>query len=323
MSVLNHPIAWSALALVALLSACSGEVQPPPPPPPPPAAGYYVSVETGAAGNPGTEAAPFKRISSALQVAQAGEVVHVLPGIYVDEDFPLQVPAYVNLVGDVASRGAKVVISGGGLQVSENITTAVLLGEGSRFAGFTVINPGDDTSALGVAVAMLEDDATIEHCDLMESDWGLVVGRYSVRHIIKDNRFRRNTEGGLLFDEAGTRALVQDNTATENRIGIYVLRARPDRLEFAHPISGEARAAVRVATAWAETASGTCSSRKRTSRPETISGTTSLQPRPPATSNGTWGTRTRPAPPSGAPSPCRCGCGMERLVRIGDCSCPC
>ena len=42
---------------------------------------HHVSL-TGHGGNPGTQAKPFKRISSAAEVAQPGDVVTVHEGIY-------------------------------------------------------------------------------------------------------------------------------------------------------------------------------------------------------------------------------------------------
>ena len=65
------------------------------------AATYYVDPENGDDGNPGTLAAPLKRLTYALDIAVSGDDVLALPGLYSkftnNESFPLVIPAGVVL----------------------------------------------------------------------------------------------------------------------------------------------------------------------------------------------------------------------------------
>ncbi len=61
------------LAAAAILAGAFGTAQ---------AADLYVSLNTGANGNDGSKAAPYKNLWKALKVAQAGDVIHVAQGVY-------------------------------------------------------------------------------------------------------------------------------------------------------------------------------------------------------------------------------------------------
>src|SRR5512145_74774 len=83
---------------------------------------YYVNATTGLDTNAGTQAAPFKTITKALNTASvSGGIINVASGTYnVDnvEVFPLKLYNNVNLVGDVANKGGgatPTTISGGGV----------------------------------------------------------------------------------------------------------------------------------------------------------------------------------------------------------------
>src|SRR3989442_10112476 len=108
---------------------------------------YYVSASVGSDTNPGTQNSKFKRITHAMTVAtRSGTTVHVAPGTYSDEIFPIIVPAGVLLIGDEANKGGgstPTSIVGGGLAPGSapgDVSVAVLPGTGSTIAGFTITN---------------------------------------------------------------------------------------------------------------------------------------------------------------------------------------
>ena len=113
---------------------------------------YYVSASDGSDTNPGTRNLKFKRLTHAMSVAtRSGTTVQVAPGTYSNgEIFPIIVPAGVLLIGDEPTKGAgtpgvtsPTIILGGGLAPGSApgaVGVAVLPGEGSTVAGFTITN---------------------------------------------------------------------------------------------------------------------------------------------------------------------------------------
>ncbi|CAN1213095.1 Parallel beta-helix repeat protein [Tumidithrix helvetica PCC 7403] len=108
----------------------------------------------------GTQATPFRSITAALNAKpQAGTIVQIAPGTYsadTGEIFPLKIPAGVTLRGDSSSRGAGVLISGGGTFVSPTFArqnVSMLLGNGATVEGITLTNSGNRGYALWVESA--------------------------------------------------------------------------------------------------------------------------------------------------------------------------
>ncbi|MEE3718417.1 S-layer homology domain-containing protein [Tumidithrix elongata RA019] len=108
----------------------------------------------------GTQATPFRSITAALNAKpQAGTIVQIAPGTYsadTGEIFPLKIPAGVTLRGDSSSRGAGVLISGGGTFVSPTFArqnVSMLVGNGTTVEGITLTNSGNRGYALWVESA--------------------------------------------------------------------------------------------------------------------------------------------------------------------------
>ena len=192
------------------------------------AADYYVSV-LGDDDNPGTEEAPFEHIGKALAVAAPGQRIQVMPGTYRLEQFPLQVPAGVELLGDLESGGAQVKILGSArISPVSTFAASVTLGEGSRIAGFEIENPIDLGVSTGdCAVVVLGASAVVERCRLVNSECGIFVAE-GTDQILRENVFTGNLFG-LMFDNAGSNARVEQNTIANNTaVGVNVRRALPD-----------------------------------------------------------------------------------------------
>ena len=106
---------------------------------------YYVDGNFGDDANPGSEALPLKTISTALALAHSGSTIKVAEGTYdtaLGEVFPLVIPAGVQLIGDVSTRGAATIIDGYGnvgQPVSgRNANAAVVGSDNALLTGFTV-----------------------------------------------------------------------------------------------------------------------------------------------------------------------------------------
>lgn len=109
----------------------------------------YVNPQTGtdATGAGTTEATPYKTITFALQQAQSGTVIQLVPGTYsseTGEKFPLTLPQGVTLRGDEAGKGQGILITGSGKYTSrtfaaQNVT--ILPQNNSVITGVTVTNP--------------------------------------------------------------------------------------------------------------------------------------------------------------------------------------
>ena len=105
----------------------------------------FVNPVGNATGN-GSETAPFKTITQALQVAENNSVIVLAKGTYSAESgetFPLVLKSGVSIVGNSQSRGREIVIQGGGTYMSrtfarQNIT--MLGANNAAISGVTITN---------------------------------------------------------------------------------------------------------------------------------------------------------------------------------------
>ncbi len=105
----------------------------------------FVNPAGNATGN-GSEAAPFKTITQALQIAADNSVIVLASGTYSAESgetFPLVLKSGVSIIGNSQSRGRDIVIQGGGIYMSrtfarQNIT--ILGANNAAISGVTVTN---------------------------------------------------------------------------------------------------------------------------------------------------------------------------------------
>ncbi|HEY9881987.1 MAG TPA: DUF1565 domain-containing protein, partial [Thermosynechococcaceae cyanobacterium] len=116
----------------------------------------FVNATTGNDSNNGTQAAPFKTISRALQAAQAGTAIQLAAGTYsaaTGETFPIKIPAGVIVVGNEANKGSGILVSGSGIFPSPtfaNQNVTFQLANNAQLKGVTVTNP--DIRGTGVWV---------------------------------------------------------------------------------------------------------------------------------------------------------------------------
>jgi uncharacterized protein DUF1565 len=186
---------------------------------------WYVDAVNGSDANPGTAAAPFKRITMGLSVAANEDTVVVAPGTYDaanGEVFPLVVPYGVTLVGDEATKGAQTTIVSG--STGQSIDAAVSLRNNATIAGFTITATG-----LGCAtgVDVLGESVTVRNNSMVGTHRGACggVGLYlegtSVNGVASDNFISQNDQGVAIVDSAGAGTRLERNVITGNlRVGV-------------------------------------------------------------------------------------------------------
>ncbi len=196
---------------------------------------YWVSP-AGSDANPGTQNSKFKRITHAMTVAtRSGTTVHVAPGTYSnDEIFPIIVPAGVLLIGDEDTKGAgtpgvtsPTSIVGGGLAPGSapgDVSVAVLPGEGSTIAGFTITN---NNSSFTERRGLILRNSTVSLRSNTVTGATHKAGIYvdaSTNHMITGNHIvdngRSSSGSGLAFGKGGVGSKVENNLITGNGFGV-------------------------------------------------------------------------------------------------------
>lgn len=201
----------------------------------------YVNAATGSDRGAGSRQSPLKSLSQALDQARSGSEIHLEPGLYSQERFPLTVPPGVSVLG--TGRGAT--IRGGGPLATEAMgsqSVAVVLGEGSQLRNVTVTNP----LAQGIGLWLERGTALVTRCRLIGCGQDGMVAAGQAIPVAIDNEFSNNRASGLVllrqakgeirqnhFTEAGhgialsgqTAPLIIDNVIEQNRIGLILSQA--------------------------------------------------------------------------------------------------
>ena len=211
----------------------------------------YVNPTSGTDTAPGTQSAPFKTVTRALQAISAGTTIKLAPGLYntaSGETFPIIIPVDVILLGDESVKGKGTQITGSGKHNSpsfgmQNVTLRP--DSRSQLRGVSVTN--SDTRGTGLWIE--NTDPTIANCTFTECKREGIFSTGSAKAIVTDclfvmnaangisivreskGEFRKNTLQNTGFGLAiGDNAapLIVDNKIFENRSGIVLSRnARP------------------------------------------------------------------------------------------------
>lgn len=126
----------------------------------------YVNPATGSDSANGSQTAPLKSLTRALQQAKSGDAVQLSTGTYSTangEVFPIVIPAGVTVQGNESTKGSGILIQGSGQYISptfarQNITFR--MENNSKLRGVTVTNP--DTRGTGVWIE--STNPTIANC---------------------------------------------------------------------------------------------------------------------------------------------------------------
>ena len=193
----------------------------------------------------GSERAPFKTITQALQVARPSTVIFLSPGMYsqeTGETFPLRLKPDVTVQGNTETRGQGIVIQGSGFFLSPTFArqkVAIVGADRAILAGVTVKNPDPQ----GYGVWMESTSPAILDSTFTESghDGISVTGNGSP--LIRNNYFYQNGANGItiygtsqaevrenIFEQTGfainvnqkAAPLLIGNRITQNKDGIVV-----------------------------------------------------------------------------------------------------
>ena len=205
----------------------------------------YVNSVTGSDGSPGSQSAPLKTIARAIGIAPLGTIIQLATGTYSaasGEQFPLDIPSGVKVIGNESNKGSSTIIQGSGKFVSpsaagQNVT--ILLGTDSELRGVTVTNPEirgtgvwiESTSPTvanstftkckreGIFATGNANPAILDNLFLENSAAGVIMAG-SAKGVMRRNIFQ-NTGFGISL-QAQSSPLIVDNQIVQNRSGIVL-----------------------------------------------------------------------------------------------------
>ncbi|WP_333258687.1 DUF1565 domain-containing protein [Microcoleus sp. S13_C5] len=205
----------------------------------------YVNPQTGSDSAVGSQSAPFKTIAPAIARAASGTTIQLSPGTYSaasGEQFPLQIPSGVKVIGNETNKGRGTLIQGSGKFVSptaaaQNIT--ILLATNSELRGVTVTN----LDSRGTGVWIESTSPTVANCTFTQCKGEGIVATGTANPAILDNIFVENSVAGVITAgtakgvirrnifqktvlgislQAQSAPLIADNQILENRSGIVL-----------------------------------------------------------------------------------------------------
>ncbi len=127
---------------------------------------FNVNPTSGNDSSSGSASAPLKTLRRALQLAKSGDRIQLAPGSYTStsgETFPLTVPAGVTVIGNEASKGSGILISGSGQYLSRTFAgqnATLLMETDAQLRGVTVTNP----ASRGTGVWLESTNPVIVNC---------------------------------------------------------------------------------------------------------------------------------------------------------------
>lgn len=171
----------------------------------------------------GSQTAPLRTLTRALQQATPGTIIQLAAGTYSvtsGEVFPLQIPAGIAVVGHEASQGNGIVLEGGGRfnsVVQGLVAVAVRLETNAQLRGITVTNPTPG----GVGIWVESTVPTIARCTIVNcAQTGLVVTG-TANPLIQANVIMGNGDHGILLTHQA-KGEVRGNQLRNNGFGIAV-----------------------------------------------------------------------------------------------------
>ncbi|CDN10391.1 hypothetical protein RintRC_2308 [Richelia intracellularis] len=181
----------------------------------------YVNPVTGDKNYKGLRLQPYKTISQALATKKTPMIIQLAPGTYSTENgerFPLVIPPGVIIVGNEATKGKGITISGSGnydspLFGTQNIT--ILIQGNGQLIGVTVTNNNVKGSAIWIeSTNPRVSDSTLTKC-----------GREAIficghaKPVITDNIFVENANAGLVLTGHGKGEILR-NALEDSALGI-------------------------------------------------------------------------------------------------------
>lgn len=205
----------------------------------------YVNPQTGSDSAVGSQSAPFKTIARAIARAASGTTIQLAPGTYSaasGEQFPLEIPSGVKVIGNEANKGSGTLIQGSGKFVSPTATAqniTILLATDAQLRGVTVTN----LDSRGTGVWIESTSPSVTNCTFTLCKREGVFATGTANAAILDNIFVENSAAGVitagtakgvirrnLFQKTGfgislqaqSAPLIANNQILENRSGIVL-----------------------------------------------------------------------------------------------------
>lgn len=174
----------------------------------------------------GSQVAPYRTLTHALQVAPSGTVILLAPGVYDQaqgEAFPLQLQPDVTIQGNPTAPETVILQGGGPLPVGGETLNVTLLGaDRAALVGVTVTNPNPQGHAIWIG----DRSPTIVESVLTGNEGAGITIAGQSRPLLQRNQFRQNGIGVQIVGMAQPR--LRGNTLQENNIGMLVAdQARP------------------------------------------------------------------------------------------------
>lgn len=162
---------------------------------------FYVNSSQGNDSASGSELAPWKSLSKALEKANTGDVIQLAPGTYstgTGEVFPLIIPPGVTVQGNESSQGINTFIQGSGKIISptaagQNVT--ILMQKNSFLKGVKVTN----SDIRGTGVWIESTSATVTNCTFTQCKREGIFATGSAIPKIVDNVFVDNSAAGVIM----------------------------------------------------------------------------------------------------------------------------
>lgn len=171
----------------------------------------------------GSEEAPFRTLTRALEMARVGVVIQLAPGTYstdTGEVFPIVLKPGITIQGDSGGLGQGIVIRGGGSYSSPTLGSqnATVIGASqATLSGVTITNPRVRGHGLWIEVG----SPTIRDNTFINSTNAGIVTAGSSAPIVQNNLFVLNRASGIVIT-GHAQPQVQDNIFQRTGSGITV-----------------------------------------------------------------------------------------------------
>jgi parallel beta-helix repeat protein len=171
----------------------------------------------------GSQSAPFKTITQALQVAEPNSIIMLAAGTYSSdsgEKFPLQLKPGVSILGDSKTKGSNIVIKGGGTFISPTFArqdVTILGANSASLTGVSVTNP----NPRGYGLWIESSSPTVSDNTFTGSDHDGMSVTGNSAPLIRNNYFHQNGANGITIYGI-SKPEVRENVFEQTGFGINI-----------------------------------------------------------------------------------------------------
>lgn len=171
----------------------------------------------------GSESAPLKTITQALQIAKDNTIIRLAKGTYSaqeGEKFPLIIKSGIVIQGDIRTQGKDIIIQGGGEYLSRfygSKNVAIVATDNANITGVTVTN----SNLRGYGIWIESNQPVVEANTFTGSTQDGIAVTGTATPQIKNNYFYSNGANGITI--SGTsQAQIEQNTFQNTGFGINI-----------------------------------------------------------------------------------------------------